>query len=86
MEKSLSKLLNGIEEERQVPREWDQILTRSLHKKGHKEDTGNQLGIFPTNTISKIYEGVKLIKMNIALITCLKCSVQHVKTDLSKST
>ena len=62
MEKSLSKLFNRIEEERQVPRQWDQILIRSLHKKGPKEDLGNQRGIFLTNTISKIYERVKLIQ------------------------
>ena len=56
MEKSLSKLFNRIEEERQVPRQWDQILIRSLYKKGPKEDLGNQRGIFLTNIISKIYE------------------------------
>ena len=60
--KSLSKLFDRIEEERQVPRQWDQILIRSLHNKGPKEDLGNQRGIFLTNTTSKIYERVKLIQ------------------------
>ena len=82
MEKSLSKLFNRIEEERQVARQWDQILIRSLHEKGPKEDLGNQRGIFLTNTISKIYERVKLIQNehNLNNMSEMQCAAR--KTDL----
>ena len=78
MEKSLSKLFNRIEEERQVPRQWDQILIRSLHKKGPKEDLGNQRGIFLTNIISKIYERVKLIQTehNLNNMSEMQCAAR----------
>ena len=53
--KGLSKLFNRIEEDIGSTRQRDQILIRSLYKKGPKEDLGNQRGIFPANTISKVF-------------------------------
>ena len=84
MEKSLSKLFNRIEEERQVPRQWDQILIRSLHEKGPKEDPGNKQGIFLTNTISKIYERVKLIQNehNLNNMSEMQCEAQKNRSPL----
>ena len=84
MEKSLSKLFNRIEEERQILKQWDQILIRSLHKKGPKEDLGNQRGIFLTNTISKIYERVKLIQNEHDLNNMSEMQCAARKTDLPR--
>ena len=46
IENSLVKLFNRMERENTIPLQWNQILIRSIHKNGPKEDLANQRGIF----------------------------------------
>ena len=45
-----------------VPHQWKKTIIQSVHKKGPKEDLSNQRGIFLRNTVSKMYDRVKLIQ------------------------
>ena len=54
----LHALFNEIEREKRIPEEWNNMIIRSLHKKGNVHDMNNKRGIFLTNVISKLYEKV----------------------------
>ena len=62
IENSPVKLFIRMERENTTPIQWNQIIIRSIHKKGPKEDLANQRGIFLTNIVSKVYEKVKLLQ------------------------
>ena len=76
IENSLVKLFNRMERENTIPIQWNQIIIRSIHKKGSKEDLANQRGIFLTNIVSKVYEKVKLLQNegNICNMSRMKCA------------
>ena len=56
------KWRRGDRKQSTIPIQWNQIIIRSIHKKGPKEDLANQRGIFLTNIVSKVYEKVKLLQ------------------------
>ena len=57
MVKSLYILFNRIKTENQIPKQWQLMTVKSIHKGGVKENIQeNQRGIFLVNTVSKIYE------------------------------
>ena len=76
IENSLVKLFNRMERENSSPVRWNQIIIRSIHKKGPKKDLSNQRGIFLTNIVSKVYEKVKLLQNeeNICNMSRMQCT------------
>ena len=62
IENSPVKLFDRMERENTILIQWNQIIIRSIHKKGPKEDLANQRGIFLINIVSKVYEKVKLLQ------------------------
>ena len=72
----LVKLFNRMERENTIPLQWNQIIIRSIHIKGPKEDLANQRGIFLTNIVSKVYEKVKLLQNeeNICNMSRMQCA------------
>ena len=60
MIKSREVLHNRIEQEKIIPRQWQQVIIKWVHKKGSGEELSkNQRGLFLVNTVSKVYEKVK---------------------------
>ena len=84
IENSLVKLFNRMERENTIPLQWNQILIRSIHKKGPKEDLANQRGIFLTNIVSKVYEKVKLLQNeeNISNMSRMQCAGRKNRSPL----
>ena len=63
MVKSLYILFNRIKTENQIPKQWQLMTVKSIHKGGVKENIQeNQRGIFLVNTVSKIYESALKIQ------------------------
>ena len=58
MEECLLTLFNEMEKERCTPEDWNEMVIKSLHKKGKVADMENKRGIFITDVISKVYEKV----------------------------
>ena len=58
MSRSLLKIYDKIDEELDIPNEWEHMEIRSKHKKGNKKKMPNQRGLFLTHSVSKIYEKV----------------------------
>ena len=58
MKESLLILFREMEKERYTPSEWNEMLIKSLHKKGEMTEMDHKRGIFLTNVISKLYETV----------------------------
>ena len=57
MVKSLYILFNRIKTENQIPKQWQLMTVKSIHKGGVKENIQeNQRGIFLVNTVQNIYE------------------------------
>ena len=57
MVKSFCILFNRIKTENQIPKQWQLMTVKSIHKGGVKENIQeNQRGVFLVNTVSKIYE------------------------------
>ena len=84
IEDSLVKLFNRMERENTIPLQWNEILIRSIHKKGPKEDLANQRGIFLTNIVSKVYEKVKLLQNeeNICNMSRMQCAGRKNRSPL----
>ena len=61
-----------------------EIITRSTHKKGPKEDLSNQRGIFLTNIVSKVYEKVRLLQNeeNICNMSRMQCAGRKNRSPL----
>ena len=58
--KSLEILYNRIEQEKIIPKQWQQVIIKSVDKKGSGEELNkNQRGLFLVNTVSKVYEKIK---------------------------
>ena len=58
MKESLLTLFREMERERYTPSEWNDMIIKSLHKKGDVLEMDYKRGIFLTNVISKLYEKV----------------------------
>ena len=60
MIKSLEILYNIIEQERTIPKQWQQVTIKSVDKKGNGEELSkSQRGLFLVNIMSKVYEKIK---------------------------
>ena len=60
MIKSLEILYNRIEQEKIIPKQWLQLMIKSVDKKGNGEELSkNQRGLFLVNIVPKVYQKVK---------------------------
>ena len=60
MIKSLEILYNRIEQERIVPKQWQQVIIISVDKKGNGEELSkSQRDLFLVNIVSKVYKKIK---------------------------
>ena len=65
MKESLKILINEVEEQVITPNEWNRMGIVSISKaRGDKHSLENRRGLFITNTISKIFEKLRLETMN----------------------
>ena len=65
VEKSIQILFDEIETSETIPNEWIELIIKSIFKgKGQKNDVENRRGLFISNTISKLYERIKLDRNN----------------------
>lgn len=68
--KSLSILFNQVDSKTIVPKEWKDLKVISIYKnKGKRNEMENRRGLFITNTISKLYEKIKLKKVENKIIS-----------------
>ena len=82
MVKSLYILFNRIKTENQISIQWQSTTVESIHKGGVKENIQeNQRGIFPVNTVPKIYESALKIQNEYKIRTCRKCKQQEENKD-----
>ena len=58
MMNSLHKIVNNVDQQKNVPEEWQEMEIKSIHKKGVKSEMKNKRGLFLTNNVSKVYERV----------------------------
>ncbi len=58
MEKSIIKIASIVDKTHIIPKEWDKLKIKSVHKKGSKTLMKNKRGLFITNLVSKVYERV----------------------------
>ena len=60
MAKSLAVLFNRIEEEGEIPKQWQLTTIKSSKKKGNQDKlSDSHRGLFMMNVVSKVYERVK---------------------------
>ena len=60
MIKSLEILYSKIEQERTIPKQWQQVIIKSVDKKGNGDELSkSQRGLFLVNIVTKIYEKIK---------------------------
>ena len=60
MIENLEILYNRIEQEKIIPKEWQQVITKSVDKKGSGEELSkSQSGLFLLNIVSKVYEKIQ---------------------------
>ena len=55
---SLTHMFNEIMKEMTIPKQWTEMIIKSIHKKGTKSQMENRRGLFLTNIISKVFEKV----------------------------
>ena len=58
MNESVKRIVNQVDEQRQVPELWQDMQIRATHKRGDKTSMSNKRGLFLTNNVSKVYERV----------------------------
>ena len=64
MRESMKILINEMEENIDIPEEWNKMEILSVNKsKGKKMSLDNRRGLFITNTVSKVFERLRLGKM-----------------------
>ena len=77
MAKSLAVLFNRIEEEGEIPKQWQLTTIISVRKKGNQDKLSkSQRGLFIVNVASKVYEKSKRLKMKNSIKIWTKCNVQ----------
>ena len=60
MIESLTKSFKNMEKELKIPKQWENIIIRSVNKnKKGKSIAETQRGLFIVNTVSKVYEREK---------------------------
>ena len=65
MKESLKTLINEIEEQIVTPNEWNKMGIISVNKaKGNKSSLENRRGLFITNSVSKVFEKLRLGNIN----------------------
>ena len=69
---SLKIILNEIEQQHVIPREWQELIVKSIYKnKGKRNDMENRRGLFISSIISKLYEKIKL------MLECVLLDLRH---------
>ena len=58
MIESLRKMADAVQMTCSTPSPWNQMMIKSTHKKGPKEELSNKRGLFLTNIVSKAYEKI----------------------------
>ena len=59
MIENLEILYNRIEQEKIIPKQWQQVITESVDKKGSDEELSkSQRGLYLVNIVSKVYEKI----------------------------
>ena len=62
---SLTMIFIEIDNQKKVPDQWTEMIIISVYKnKGERKDLENRRGLFITNSISKLYDRVKMDKNN----------------------
>ena len=81
--KILEILYNRIQQEKIRPKQWQQVIIKSVNKKGSGEELSkNQRGLFVVNIVSKVYEKVKKKhRMKLNTTKCQKCKQQAKNRD-----
>ena len=88
---STTMIFNEISKQQEAPSEWVDMMINTIYKgKGDKMDFENRRGLFITNTISKLYDSIKLSRNDEKLsngITKFQCgsmkgksTVDHIMT------
>lgn len=63
MVKSITTMCNRIAEENVIPREWEDMVVKTIYKnKGSRMEVGNRRGLFLTSVMSKVYEKAIMTK------------------------
>ena len=62
MLESLTKMFRKIEEQKEIPSQWEEVVIQSIQKKKGTTLEETERGIFLTNIVSKTYERVKKIQ------------------------
>ena len=58
MLKSLRILFNRMETERKTPKEWSEVMIKTISKPGSVLEMNNKRGLFITEVVSKVYEKI----------------------------
>ena len=70
MDKSIIKLFNRMEKERELPCDWKEVVIKTLNKPGTVLEMDNKRGLFITDVLSILYE--KVIKnRNNDMVMCI---------------
>ena len=65
MIRSLEILYNRIEKEKIISKQWQQVIIKSVDKKGSGDELSkNQRGLILVNIVSKVYEKIKKTERN----------------------
>ena len=59
MIRSITKMADKVKTNLEIPSQWNDMLIRSVHKKGEEKDLNNERGLFKTNINSKVFEKVQ---------------------------
>ena len=85
MIKSLEILYNRIEQEKIIPKQWKQVIIKSVDKKGSSEELSkSERRLFLINLVSKVYEKKKkktTHRMKLNITKCQKCKQQVKNRD-----
>ena len=68
---SLQILFSCIQEEHQIPDQWNKMTIRTIHKKGSKKDLKNQRGVFLANILCKCFERVTMAHNQTRISNCM---------------
>ena len=80
--KNLEILYNRIEQERIIPKQWQQVIIKSVEKKGNGEERSkSQRGLILVNIVSKVYEKKNKKRMRLYTTECQKCKQQVKNRD-----
>ena len=55
---SLKNITNQVDKQKKIPHDWEKMDIKAIDKVGPKLMMNNKRGLFLTNNVSKVYEGV----------------------------